>query len=161
MSFFATMTPEEMNVVAATLSTCGGYAAVGLAAAGSAVGAGLAGSAAIGAWKRCYLANKPAPATLALFAAAPLSQTIYALILMLLMKAPETGFNSQLIFHPVVGIFAGVAFLMSALFQGRAAAAACDAYGETEKGFSNMITIVGIVETVALFALVFALMMVM
>ena len=75
-------------------------------------------------------------------------------------KAPE-GVNTQLILHPVIGIFAGVAFLMSACCQGRAAAAACDAYGETEKGFSNMITVIGIVETVALFALVFALLVVM
>lgn len=161
MSLLSTFTPAELNAVCTTLSACGGYAAVGLAAVGSAIGSGTAGTAAIGAWKRCYLANKPAPATLAIFAAAPLSQTIYALILMLLMKAPAEGANTQMLFHLLVGIFAGAAFLMSALFQGRAAAAACDAYGETEKGFSNMITVVGIVETVALFALVFALMMVM
>lgn len=153
-------TPEQMNAVLSTLSTCGGYAAVGLAGIGSAIGAGVAGTAAIGAWKRRYLANKPAPVALVLFAGAPLSQTIYALILMMLMKAPE-GVNTQLILHPVIGVFAGVAFLMSACFQGRAAAAACDAYGETEKGFSNMITVIGIVETVALFALVFALLVVM
>ena len=32
-----------------------GYIAIGLAAVGSAIGTGMAGAAAIGAWKKCYL----------------------------------------------------------------------------------------------------------
>ena len=36
------------------LSKAGGAAALGLAAVGSSIGAGLAGSSAIGAWKKCY-----------------------------------------------------------------------------------------------------------
>ena len=34
---------------------------MGIAAIGSAIGIGTAGQGAIGAWKRCYLNNKPAP----------------------------------------------------------------------------------------------------
>ena len=34
---------------------------MGIAAMGSAIGIGIAGQGAIGAWKRCYLNNKPAP----------------------------------------------------------------------------------------------------
>ena len=37
-------------------------------------------------------------------------------------------------------------------------AAACDAFGETNKGFANDLMVLGVVETVALFALVFAIM---
>ena len=37
-------------------------------------------------------------------------------------------------------------------------ALACDMFGETNKGFGNAITVVGIVETVALFATIFAAM---
>ena len=34
---------------------------MGIAAIGSAIGIGIAGQGAIGAWKRCFMANKPAP----------------------------------------------------------------------------------------------------
>ena len=34
---------------------------MGIAAIGSAIGIGIAGQGAIGAWKRCYINNKPAP----------------------------------------------------------------------------------------------------
>ena len=53
------------------LAMCGGYAAVALAAVGSSVGAGVAGQAAIAAWKRCYAQNKPAPFLLVVLAGAP------------------------------------------------------------------------------------------
>ena len=58
------------------LAKVGGYAAVGLAAMGSSMGTGIAGAAAIGAWKKCYQQDKPAPFLLLAMAGAPLSQTI-------------------------------------------------------------------------------------
>ena len=152
------ITPEEMRTMLYSLSMCGGYAAVGLAAVGSAIGTGLAGCSAIGAWKRSYLANKPAAFLLTVFAGAPLSQTIYAMVLMMILKGKIVPGNPQMIFHLLVGIFAGVALMMSAIYQGRAGAAACDAFGETNKGFANDLMVLGVVETVALFALVFAIM---
>lgn len=60
----------------------GAACVLGLAATGSAIGIGIAGQAAIGAWKRCYVNNKPAPFILVAFAGAPLTQTIYGLLLM-------------------------------------------------------------------------------
>ena len=57
----------------------------------------------------------------------------------------------------VAGVFAGLAIGLSALFQGRAGAAACDAQAETNQGFTNYLAALGIVETVAIFAMVFAL----
>ena len=36
-------------------------AAISLAAIGSALGTGIGGMGAIGAWKKCYAQNKPAP----------------------------------------------------------------------------------------------------
>ncbi len=57
----------------------------------------------------------------------------------------------------VAGIFSGFAIGLSALFQGRAAAAACDAQSETNQGFTNYLAALGIVETVAIFAMVFSL----
>ncbi len=135
------------------LALAGGYAAVALAAVGSAAGTGIAGQAAIAAWKRCYAQNKPAPFLLVALAGAPLSQTIYGMILMMLLK----GGSGNGIFYMLMGVFAGFGLMASAVFQGKAAAAGCDAFGETGKGFTNYLTIVGIVETVALFALVFGI----
>ena len=43
----------------------------------------------------------------------------------------------------------------SAMMQGKAAAGACDSLAETGKGATNYIIALGIVETVALFVMVF------
>ena len=112
--------------------------AMGIAAAGSAIGIGIAGQASIGAWKKCYMVNKAAPFILTVFAGAPLTQTIYGFLLGL-------------------GIASGLAMALSAVFQGKAGAAGADALAETGKGFSQYITVVGLCETVALFALVFSM----
>ena len=138
------------------LAMSGGYATVALSAIGSAVGASIAGQAAIAAWKRCYVQGKPAPFLLVALAGTPLSQTIYGMILMMIIK----GGNGNGIFYLALGVFAGIALMASAIFQGKAAAAGCDAFGETNKGFTNYLTICGIVETVALFALVFGIMVI-
>jgi V/A-type H+-transporting ATPase subunit K len=58
------------------------------------------------------------------------------------------------------GIFAGLAIGLSAWMQGRAAAAASDALAETGKGTANYFIVIGIIETVALFTLVFSLLLI-
>ena len=58
---------------------------IGLSSIGSALGCGAASIAAIGAWKKCYAQNRPAPFQLMIFAGAPLSQTIYGMILMFII----------------------------------------------------------------------------
>jgi V/A-type H+-transporting ATPase subunit K len=129
-------------------------AAISLAAVGSAFGTGSAAMGAIGAWKKCYAQNKAAPAMLAAFVGFPMSQTIYGLILMLqISKAAEAG-------HVLMGlgIFGGLGMGVSAMMQGRAAASACDALAETGKGIGNYIIALGIVESVALFVMVFLLL---
>ena len=60
--------------------------AVALAAIGSGLGAGYAGMAAIGAWKKCYMQNKAAPFLLLAFVGAPLTQTIYGFLLLLTLR---------------------------------------------------------------------------
>jgi V/A-type H+-transporting ATPase subunit K len=129
-----------------------GIAAVlGISAVGSALGAAIAGQAAIGAWKRNYMANKPASFLLVAFAGAPLTQTIYGFLLMNQMIASP----ADPLLLAVIGITSGVAIAMSAVAQGKASASSCDAYGETGKGFGQYITVVGLCETVALFVMVF------
>jgi V/A-type H+-transporting ATPase subunit K len=53
------------------------------------------------------------------------------------------------------GIIGGIAMGISAWFQGKAGAAGCDALGETGQGFGNYLTTLGVIETVALFVMIF------
>ena len=53
------------------------------------------------------------------------------------------------------GIFGGLAIGASAWYQGKAGAAGSDALAETGQGFGNYLITLGIVETVALFVMVF------
>ena len=136
----------------------GAAVVMGIAAIGSAIGIGIAGQGAIGAWKRCYINNKPAPFILTVFAGAPLTQTIYGFLLMnFIRSAVAGGADAGLAFG--VGLFGGLAIGLSALFQGKTAAAASDALGSTGKGTANYFIVVGIIETVALFTLVFCLLL--
>jgi V/A-type H+-transporting ATPase subunit K len=127
-----------------------------IAAVGSALGTGAAGMAAVGAWKRAFVNNKAAPFILIAFVGAPLSQTIYGMILRNAIQsanlAPETY-----PFQMVLGLAAGLAMGASAWMQGRAGASAADALAETGKGFGNYIMVLGVIETVALFVMVFAM----
>jgi V/A-type H+-transporting ATPase subunit K len=129
-------------------------ASVSIAAVGSALGTGIAGMAAIGAWKKCYAQNRAAPFILIAFVGAPLSQTIYGMILRNAIKAanlPPEAYIWQLLY----GLLGGLAMAASSWMQGKAAANAADAFAETGKGFGNYIMILGIIETVALFVMVF------
>ena len=145
----ATMINEAMGVA-------GAVACLGLSAAGSAFGTGFAATAAVGAWKKCYAANKPAPFILLGLVGAPITQTLYGMILMFIMLG-KSGVQNAGVPCLLLGIFAGLGIGLSALFQGRAGAAACDAQGETGQGLTNYFGALGIVETVAIFTMVFTI----
>ena len=140
------------------LAFVGMAAALGLSASGSAFGAGFAGMASVGAWKKCYASGKPAPFIMIAFSGAPLTQTIYGFLLMNFIKSAGAGGGDPGLALGV-GIFGGLAIGLSGLFQGKCAAAAADALGATGKGTANYFIVVGIVETVALFTLVFSLLL--
>jgi len=133
------------------IAMIGAACVLGLSAIGSGVGAAIAGQAAIGAWKRNYMANKPASFLLVAFAGAPLTQTIYGFILMSRML--QSSKDPLLIM--AAGIMSGAAIGISAIAQGMCSASGCDAYGETSKGFANYIIVVGLCETIALFVMAF------
>ena len=128
-------------------------AALGLSAFGSAMGIGAAGMSAVGAWKKCYVQNKIAPFLLIVFIGAPLSQTIYGMILM--NKIAEAASHGVYLWG--MGILGGAAIGASAYFQGKIGAAGADALAETGKGFTNYLIALGVIETVALFVMVFML----
>jgi V/A-type H+-transporting ATPase subunit K len=143
-----------MNVA---MGKIGGIAALAIAAIGSALGTGAAGAAAIGAWKKCYAQGKQAPFMLLTFVGAPLSQTIYGIVLMFNMQGkiskdqPWQGLVAA-------GILAGLGMGVSAWLQGRAGAAGSDALAETGEGFTNYLAALGIIETVAIFVMVFVML---
>lgn len=124
-----------------------------LSAIGSALGIGVAGMAAVGAWKKCYVQNKMAPFLLIVFIGAPLSQTIYGMILM--NKIAEAAAKGVFLWS--IGILGGTAIGLSAFYQGKIGASGADALAETGKGFTNYLIALGVIETVALFVMVFLL----
>ena len=132
--------------------------ALGLSALGSAIGAGYAAMASVGAWKKNYASGKPASFLMVAFSGAPLTQTIYGFLLMnFIRSAVEGGCDGLMAMF--AGIFGGLAIGLSAFFQGKVAAASADALGETGKGTANFFIVIGIIETVALFTLVFCLLL--
>ncbi|MCK5451122.1 MAG: V-type ATP synthase subunit K [Candidatus Omnitrophica bacterium] len=126
------------------------------AAIGSALGTGAAGMAAIGAWKRAFAQNKMAPFILIAFVGAPLSQTIYGMILRNAIQSANMA-AEMYPFQMILGLAAGIAMGVSAWMQGKAGASAADALAETGKGFGNYIMVLGVIETVALFVMVFSM----
>ena len=125
----------------------------GLAAMGSAIGIGIAGMATVGAWKKCFMANKSAPMMLLAFTGNPLTQTFYGYILLGQLRAAAMANPGEALYLGY-GIAAGLALLFSAVGQGKVAASACEAIVEKNKGFAQYMIVLGICETVALFAMV-------
>ena len=139
------------------LAYIGMACALCFSAIGSGFGAGIASQAAVGAWKKCYAQGKPAPFIMVAFAGAPLTQTIYGFLLMnFIRSAIESGANPMLCFF--VGLLGGTSMGLSAFFQGKVSACSADSLGETGKGTANYFIVIGLVETVALFTLVFSLL---
>jgi len=122
---------------------------------GSVIGIFISGSATIGAWKKCYLENKPGPFVMVAFAGAPLTNVIYGFILMGQLESSVRLSDFQVLF---MGLFTGVILAVSAYTQARVAAFAAEAFAETGQGFGNFMMIIGLCETVALFAMVFTIL---
>ncbi len=145
------------------LGIAGAVMAVGISGIGSAIGIGAAGGAAVGAWKKCFAQGKPAPFILLSYVGAALTQTLYGMVLMQtiikrvtdLEKFPTPPSGIALC---LIGLFAGLGIALSAVFQGRVAGAAADAHAETGKGFTNYLSVLGIIETVAIFVMVLAVL---
>ncbi len=136
----------------------GGHAiALGIAGVGSAIGTGIAAMGAMGLWKQSIKDKKKLPSLALAMVGMPLSQVIYGMIFMnSLMGAdlnPDSYMN-QMIF----ALFVGIAIAASAIMQGKAGAAACSNLAVDDKQGAGMyIAAMGIIETVALLAMVFGM----
>ncbi len=137
---------------------------LGLGAIGSALGIGAAGRAAAGAWAKEAKAGKPLNFSYIILTGMPLSQTIYAFVLMLVgLKGLAYGGELGQYGGALLGISlgCGLAELFSAWMQGLIGAAGIRSLSESEgKGFAFLLIAMGIVETVGIFAMVFMLGMI-
>jgi V/A-type H+-transporting ATPase subunit K len=88
---------------------------------------------------------------LVVFASAPITQIIYGYLLMNALNPSPLGGIKLL----SLGIFSGLALGASAFVQSSVSAAGADAYAETEQGFVNYILVYGLIESMALFIMVF------
>ncbi len=148
------------------LGQLGAALALGIAAIGSSLGIGAAGQAAAGAWSKEGKAGKTLRFTYIIIVGLPISQTLYAMIVMnkilevLLVKTAANAamtieFSGMLL---AAGIGVGLAELFSAWMQGKIGAAGIRGMSESDgKGFVFLLIAEGIVETVGIFAMVFAL----
>lgn len=136
----------------------GGHAiALGIAGVGSAIGTGIAAMGAMGLWKQSLKDKKKLPALALAMVGMPLSQVIYGMIFMnALIGAnlnPDSYMNQM-----VFALFVGIAIAASAIMQGRAGAAACSNLAVDDKQGAGMyIAAMGVIETVALLAMVFGM----
>ena len=134
--------------------------ALGMAALGSALGIGAAGRAAAGAWAKEGKEGKPLSFAYVIFVGMPLTQTIYAFMLLLVglkkgvLDSNMLAANAGAYFG--IGLAAGLAELFSAWMQGAIGAAGCRCMSESEgKGMGFIITAMGIAESVGLLGFVF------
>ena len=126
----------------------------GLAALGSALSMGLGGPAVIGSYKKCYVQNKPAPFIMVVFAGTSLTNVIYGFLVMQALAG--STLPGEALF--ALGIGSGLCIGVVAVTQSMCSAAAADAFAETGKGFGNYMMVIGIAETVSLFAMVFTML---
>lgn len=146
----------------------GGALALGLACIGSSIGIGVAGRAAAGAWAKEAKAGLGLRFTYIVLLGMPISQTLYAMIVMNKIRTVLMSQNALAVLPRLsaayagvllaVGIGTGLAEMFSAWMQGHIGAAGIRGINEGEgKGFAFLIIAMGIVETVGIFAMVFML----
>lgn len=130
---------------------------LGIGGIGSAAGIGAAGTAAAGAWAAEGRAGKTLSFQYVIMIAAPISQTLYAMILMdSILSKTFSAANSMLLLGVAIGC--GLIEAFSAYFMGIIGGSAIRCLNESGgKGFGLLIITMGIIETVGIFGMVFGL----
>lgn len=122
---------------------------------GSAIGCGIAGMASHGVMSRVDEGHGKFIG----ISAVPSSQSIYGFVLMILMKNAIVAGTLSALSGLGIGLFVGIAIMASSIFQGRCAATAIQASAKQPAIFGKTFAALGIVESFALFAFVFALLL--
>lgn len=139
------------NLSLLVLGWIGIYAPVALGAIGAAVGCTIAGQAAIGAMMEVTSGYGRFVGLSVL----PSSMSIYGIVVMFILNRPVTPTNAGGLFG--IGLLAGVAFLVSAIYQGLCCASAIAGAKSKPEIFGLALAPAAIVEGFAVFAFVFAL----
>lgn len=129
--------------------------ALGLATLGSCIGCGIAGEASHAVMSRVEEGHGKYIG----MAAAPSSQSIYGFILMLLMSRAIHAGTLSPGSAIAIGASAGVAIMASSIFQGKVCASGIQASAKQPAVFGKCFVAIGIIESFALFAFVFALLL--
>lgn len=129
---------------------------LGLSSAGSCVGCGIAGAASHAVMSRVEEGHGKYIG----MSAAPSSQSIYGFILMLLMSRAIRAGTLAPVSAIFIGVFIGIAMMASSIYQGKVCATGIQASAKQPAIFGKCFAAVGIIESFALFAFVFALLLI-
>ena len=136
------------------LGMIGPALALGLSCLGSAIGCGISGMASHGVMSRVEEGHGKFIG----MSAAPSTQSIYGFILMLLMKQSIDAGSLTPLSAVGIGLGSGFAIMFSAIFQGKCCASGIQASAKQPDIYGKCWASIGIVESFALFAFVFALL---
>jgi len=125
---------------------------LGLGCLGSAIGCAIAGMATHGVMTHVEEGHGKFIG----LSAMPSSQSIYGIVLMILMRNALAANSISPLSAIGVALFAGLAIMISAIYQGMAAATAIQASAKQPAIFGKCAVAVGIIESFSLFAFVFA-----
>jgi len=129
---------------------------LGLGCLGSAIGCGIAGMASHGVMSRVDENHGKFIA----MSAIPSSQAIYALILTVLMANSIREGSLPAMSGVGIGLFVGLAILVSSIYQGMCAATGIQASAKQPSIYGKCIAALGIIESFSIFSFVFALLLI-
>jgi len=129
---------------------------MGLGCLGSSIGCGIAGMASHGVMTRVDEGHGKFIA----LSAIPASQSIYGFILMIVMRGAIRAGTLAPFTAVGIGVFVGLAIMTSSIYQGKCAVTAIQASAKQPAVYGKTIAALGIVESFALFAFVFALLLI-
>jgi V/A-type H+/Na+-transporting ATPase subunit K len=138
------------------LGTIGPGIVLGLGCLGSAIGCTIAGMASHGVMTHVEEGHGKFIG----LSAAPSSQSIYGFVLMILMSNKIVAGTLDPFVGIGIAIPVGLAIMTSAIYQGKCAATAIQASAKQPSIFGKTCAAIGIVEAFALFAFVFALLII-
>lgn len=128
---------------------------MGLGCLGSSIGCGIAGMASHAIMTRVEEGHGKFIG----LSAIPSSQSIYGFILMVMMKNAIRAGTLSGAAGIGIGFFVGLAIMASSIFQGKCCVTAIQASAKQPAVYGKTLAAIGIVESFALFAFVFALLL--
>ncbi len=129
---------------------------LGLGCFGSCVGCGIAGMASHGAMTHVEEGHGKFIGLTTL----PASQSIYAMVLMVFMSNSIKAGGLSPLSGMGIGFFVGLAFMASSIYQGKVISTAIQASAKQPAIFGKCAVAAGIIESFAIFAFVFALLLI-